>query len=912
MSEQNLQDRTVARLRSESDLLVFISSVTDELKSIRQAAKDAVLALPLARPWLFEDSPASSESPSDAYLRKVKEADIVIWLIGSETSQPVVDEISVCMSVGHPLLAFKLPSTSRDNQTQNLISDVGQYAKWKEVNDSSDLAEEINVALYDEILRRFRNPERPMRQRKVMESNDLSVSRTRQSWISIGVPDELADELSKDHTVGDVMDPPCPGLHMVVGDQGVGKTLAVERLFQRAVKSALIDSSQPFPLIVNARDLSEPLNEYVDRLTAGYSVPTIQGSFVVIDGVDEVGVSEANALIQQAAAYANASPKSVVVFTARPLPGLKTLGVRVEVPYLDSNQAADLIGRIARRAFNRNVIYTWSQSTQDAARCPLFAVMIGIALGTDPNSPVPSRSQMVDRLAQSTFVDSTIPEERSYQLLQALAVKTISNGARVSKTEISHSIHDHALLTDSRFVNEIAEKVDFTLAILREWFAARALIESTISLKDVLPMSDRWTIPIAIAMDTGDEAFANEIMSIVASSDPGLASILLTGQDPIQYGPEKEPIPLADAHEIGNRIRAATETWRDGIGDLFSLIGPVAQRGDTPTIGVHRLDDQYFHMSWYNGKDTLPPVVELPREVSPSLDWPTLVTRGVPNSKVWPWLITRTDLVGTISEWLQPGHLPTESAEALHELSWEFAHAANSHLGMKSAPIEIIDVLGQIERGINNVYFYDDSGARYIFSGRDISLVGRYLNRMVEEGNEVITDPWPSEDQPVASGWLWEGYSDEQLLKRTNAIYSAGLRIYNSLVGRWFGSFQDRLQLFQLLPVKLEGFLTPSQEEGSPRMGPGLSWRTRSLPVHQDSTAVFVLKRDDQPNEDLLTYWTEERKNIAKLRRHSYGEATPMNVRSVVNVFEPRPATTLAYKWLRADLRKCDWTDVIA
>ena len=913
MSDQkDLQEQATSRLRTESDLLVFISSVTEELKSTRQAAKDAVLALPFARPWLFEDSPASSESPTALYLRKVKDADIVIWLIGSETSKPVVDEISACLSVGHPLLAFKLPFQNRDDQTQKLISQVGQYAKWKDVSDASELPEEINVALYDEVLRRYRNPERPISQRKLTELGNLSVSRTRQMWISIGVSDDLAEELSEDHSVGDVIEPSGPGLHMVVGDQGVGKTLAVERLFQRSVRNALDDSSLPFPLIVNARDLHEPLNEYVDRLSEGYSLPSVQGSFIVIDGVDEVGVSKANALIQQFAAYVNASPKAVVVVTARPLPGLSNLDERVDMPQLDSNQATDLIARIAGRRLKPHVMHTWSQSTQDAARSPLFAVMIGIALGRDPNSRVPAPSQMVDRLARSAFGDSSVPQEKTYQLLQTLAVKTISNGVRVPKTEVSNSIHDHALLTDSRFVNEVEGNVDFTLAVFREWFAARALIEGTISVEDIKPLSDRWIVPLTIVMDSDNEAVLNELMSSVASSDPSLASILLTRHEAAQHVREKEPPSLADADEIGQRIRAAIETWRDGIGKLYCVIGPVAEHGNTPTIGVHRLDDRYFHMSWYDGKCPLPPVVELPQEPSPNLDWPLLVTMGVPNSKVWPWLITRNDLVDSLSKRLKPGHLPIESTEALHELSWEFAHAVSRHAGLGSAPIDTLGVLREIESGVRNVHFYDHSGARYVFSDEDIDLIRCYLNGRVEKGYEIITDPWPSEDRPVASGWLWEAYSDEQLLKRTNAVYAAGLRIYKNIVDRWFASFQDRLQLFQLLPVKLEGFLIPSREEDPPRIGPALSWRTRSLPIHQDSTALFVLERDHQGDDDWLSYWNQEKKNLIAVRPHLHVEPHPMLVRSVLNVCEARPATALAYKWLRGDLRKLNWTDVLA
>ena len=906
------KEGVISHLRSESDLLVFISSVTDELKLSRQAARDAVLALPFTRPWLFEDSPASSESPSALYLRKVKEADIVIWLIGSETSKPVVNEIGVCMSVGHPLLAFKLPFENRDDKTQHLMSEVGQYAKWKEISDASELPEQIEVALYDEVLRHFRNPEPPMRQRKLKELGNLSISRTGQMWISLGVPDGLAEELSEDRSIGDVINLPDPGFHMVVGDQGIGKTLAVERLFQRAVSIALNDSSQPFPLMVNARDLHEPVNEYVDRLTEGYSIPSVQGSFVVVDGVDEVGVSDANALNQQLAAYVKASPKSVVVVTARQLPGLNNLGERVDIPHLDNKQVIDLIGRIAGRELKPHDMHTWSQSTQDAARRPLFAVMIGLALGKDPNSPIPAPSQMVDRLARSAFSDSSVPEEKAHMLLQTLAVKTIGKGARVPKTEVSHSIYDHFLLTDSRFVNEIEGEMDFTLSVFREWFAARALIEDVESVKNILPMSDRWIIPLAIVMDSDNEELVDELISCIASCDSGLASILLTGHEADQRAREMETPPLPDWDEIGRRIRAAMETWRDGIGNLYSVIGPVADHGNISTIGVHRLDDEYFHVSWYNGKDNLPPVVELPREMSPTLDWPLLVTRGVPNSTIWPWLITREDLVGNLSKCLQPGNLPTESSEALHELSWEFARAVSRHAGPRFAPIQIQAVLRQIEHGVTNAYFYDHSGVRYVFSEEDIRSIRRHLKAKVKKGHEIITDPWPSEDRPVASGWLWEGYSDEQLLERTNAVYSAGLSIYKNIVARWFSTFEDRLQLFQLLPVRLEGYVTTSREEDPPRIGPTISWRTRSLPVQHDSTASFILERDHQGDVDWLSYWTEEKENLAAVRSHLHVEPHPKHVGSVLNVSEPRPATALAYSWLRGDLRKLNWTDVLA
>ena len=70
--------------RSENDLLVFISSrMNHEMGPARIIAVDAIKRVECVRPWAFEFTPASSESADDAYLRKVREADFVVWLVGS-------------------------------------------------------------------------------------------------------------------------------------------------------------------------------------------------------------------------------------------------------------------------------------------------------------------------------------------------------------------------------------------------------------------------------------------------------------------------------------------------------------------------------------------------------------------------------------------------------------------------------------------------------------------------------------------------------------------------------------------------------------------------------------------------------------------------------------------------------------
>ena len=82
----------------------------------------------------------------------------MIWLIGSTTTTPIVEEISACMRAQGRLLAFKLPATQRDDETKTLIKKVLGYATWREVRDEANLSDHIHVALTDEMLRRASGP----------------------------------------------------------------------------------------------------------------------------------------------------------------------------------------------------------------------------------------------------------------------------------------------------------------------------------------------------------------------------------------------------------------------------------------------------------------------------------------------------------------------------------------------------------------------------------------------------------------------------------------------------------------------------------------------------------------------------------------------------------------------------------
>ena len=899
--------------RSESDLLVFISSVMrDKLTHARQVTEQAIRAFPITRSWVFESTPASSEPPNEEYLRKVAEADFVIWLIGRETTQPVANEINACVSSGRRLLAFKLPSEARDASTRNLIDRVSGYAKWKEVHNIEELPEHINAALSDEFVRGIRDPASPARVHRLRELRRLSVSRCKRMWIALGVPDGIAAELSEDHSIGDKLEWPNQGLHMVIGDQGTGKTLALERLFQRLVMRALDDSSQPFPLFVSARDLRETLIEYVDRMSQVYSRPSVQGTSILIDGLDEIGVTAANDLLEQVAAYTGANSNATAIVTSRPLPGLKSAGEQVAMPAMDDEHAISLISRISGRELDMRVRYAWSNSTQDAAKLPLFAVMIASELRKNPGLGVPQPSQLVNRLAEGAWQEAGENAEIVDELLQKLAVKAISTGTRARLSDVTPRRARQRILADSRLVNEHASTVDFTVPIFREWYAARALIEQTVSVEDILPASDRWIIPLAIAIDSENEELGRSLMVRIASSDPGLASLLLKELEERWHGDGRDEPSLGTAVEVGVEIRNAMEAWGRGLGNLYTVIGPVDRDGNTATLGV-RLNAPHITTSWYSGSKELPAVLDLPGHINwgnLSPDWPRLSSEQVLHTKTWPWVMTKRRLVDSLSETIRSKHLAPGSADAVRELTWAFALAVKEQGGFNPNPIRIRDVL----RFIN---YIEDDGIRpktipywlNDFSDRDFRSIKSCLSESVEDGEDFITEPWPSADQSKSSGWVWGYYSEQRLLERTKAVYAGALRIYENMVDQWFKSFGPRLHLYRVLPVKLEGQLLfpPQQDTVRRRAGPTLDWRPRCLPVDAKSIVDFELGPREEFRDGFLHYCREERKELKRLRPEDTTEPWLCERGSRLEIFGSRPATELAHDWLKDELRELEW-----
>ena len=898
---------------SEDPLLVFISSRQDEKLSLaRGLAIEQVDSYPGMKAWAFEDAPASSEQARDRYITNAGKADLVIWLIGSTTTTPIVEEVSACMRAQGKLLAFKLPAPERDDETESLIKTVSDYATWKTVENVEDLPAHIKSALTDEMLRRYRDPAPVNDDLFLKQKHRESIADTKRLWTTLGVPEDIADELADDHSVGHKLTLPTTGTLTVNAQQGSGKTLAAQRLYQLALVNRLQDHSQPLPVFLNARNISGDLKDQVEGYTREQGTIYTQRVLVVIDGLDETGRLKANQLLSQAQSYTDANQNVAAVVMTRPLPGLKSAENPIVLPECNEEEFLLIASKIAGRKVNQVEI----PFREYQSRLPLFATMVGAYL----RHPMPIKgrtpSQIVSEMVRRVLDDSLDNLGDTEEFLKKLAVAAITSGESVEKALVASKATDQARMADSRIVVEDGGKFDFTLAIFREWFAARALVERSVPLDDIELNSDRWVTPLAIAINSENQNIGPEIMAKIASEDPGMAGLVLE-EVKHNWSTEEpaESLLSGTSMEIGTSIRDAMENWKEGLGPLIPALGMLDQSGNIPTLGIDARPG-WITTSWYRGEEYRAPVVQLPEGLhdlskGPIGDWPILTSRGVESTRVWPWSVTHAELSGSLSQQLEAFRLALDTTEGFHEFAYDFtSYLRRRHFEAKNlqSSTDIIDFIDKWLLELNrhprgSVTF---GHKEFAFTVLELEFFRERVSKLSRDGRDILANPWPGPDKewpPGRSGGRWfEIYTEERLVQRTNAMFNGALRIYNHIVDRWLPAFNKRNQMRYTLPFRMRGELRLL--EGSKQYE-----RNEAVLIHwnewTDDTVDSGVFIEFGPRERTTDDHT--RKKIQAAQEEFIEQGKPYYSGWGVLNDEPRPATTLAHKWLTSDLNAVHW-----
>ena len=887
------------------------------METVRKIAVETINKVEFGRPWAFEFTPASSGSAEDAYLRKVREADFVVWLVGSETTQPVANELNEAITFSRKLLVFKLPAGQRDSLTCQLLDRVGNYTKWDEVNSIEDLSTRITKAFADEIIRAIRNPTTPSRMQMLQQDVRLSISRCKETLVSLGVDELVSEALANERDRGNLLKLPFSGIYTIVGEQGSGKTLALERLFQSAAEGAGQDSTRPFPIFIRARDLRGSVANHVEQCCRNHADPYNPHVLLLVDGVDELGSSRATDIFHQLTAYASANAEATVVSTARPLPGMTLPGKRIEMEPLEEEESLRLLEKVLGRGLGPPDMYRWPQSIRDVRRTPLFTVMIGALLRHNPDLTFASPGQIIGQVADLLLKQAEDNSEELDGLLQQLAVESLNSGTRVQANSVTSVRAKQSLLRNSRVVDEDRDSLDFALPVFREWYAARALIEGTLSIESLKSISDRWIPSLSVVLSSQSDEIGSALLAHLASSDPGLAGFLLkenTSEQIRLYG----KIPLQEtAQAAGTSLMNAMARWKVGLEDLYTQVGPTAADGEVSTVALE-MSERYLATCWYTGDAELAPIVDLTEYLpdhQPNADWRIIryceMSRELPGPSWWSYFKTYEHLSESLEGALANYSLALDSPDFRRELVWNFALDALGRGDPDGKPMPVVAVTSFLNTLRPNTVVGSHRGRDY--RPRHLEILVEHVSELTDQGVQEITNPWPSVDLPIVSGLIWNSYSDEQLLERTKAIYSAALRIYSTVVERWFPRFSDRLHLYRILPVRLEGWLAPHALKTPTGGGFPLDWCFRILPPGRHNEVAFKLRRETGNVSHGLFSGSDHLYEQEALAFDTYRPGLPgefsmtTTSSSLLGVLHPYAATQLAHSWLRSDLQKLGW-----
>ena len=895
--------------QGERPIKVFVSSVMRP--EFGKARKETVRALDensLLVRWAFEYTPGSSESVDEAYLRHVRDADFVIWLVTAPTTEAVSDEVQEAIAADRKLWVVIIDPTDQwSDETRSLADHAGNYAKWIDPNRCGGLRTALQMTWDDEVIRAIRGIPGMGRVARLESMGSASRARCISRWQAAGVPRGIALQMLGQTDVGSAPMALLPRrdrpISLLTGDFGIGKSLAAERALQAAIAASKEGQPRGIPVFVQADELEGPLEAAVRQHATKLGDPRIEGAFLVVDGLEQAGVSDALRILNETRALVEAWPGTLALVTSRTLPISTPIEEAQPLPPLSDQAAHDLISRVSGRAVTPALAYGWPQPVKEAIARPLFAILLGGYLREQIQELPRSKGDLISQLVDRSLQAAGLHDGHAQPVLGRLAVAiTQRGGGRVQANEAD----DPGALRDLASAGLVVLHdglVKFPLPILQQWFSAHALGEGLVSLSEIArsgAVLDRWRYALVIAAGLFDHNRATSLLAPLARTHPGFVSQIVN-EGLAEWGLD-DAVPAPSGIDAADRIRQAMEAYVNGLGPIAKLIAPLRHSGDLLPVAA-RSSGPHLAVGWYRGPDVRPTVSELPQDFSifsAAPEWTMCRWARPGRHSAWAWRWALETLSAELHKLLDSRRLRSKAVALRREEAWYAALALLGRGHLHPEPIKLEDFKRRLslvgrsgELSIHGNYY-------------DLGLVWSVVDEATAASSSELPIPHPGPDRRSGQ-WIWSGYSDAQLLQRTRSVFQSALEIYESIVTEWFASFRDRLYTSVLLPARLEGYLRPSESPKDRFVGPTITWRFRALPVEQASRVDIRLgterwRFDRSASSAELDRLRTLRPDAAEWLHYSVHT-------SVLHVFGEAPARELAYDWLSDDLVRIAWLE---
>lgn len=722
-----------------------------------------------------------------------------------------------------------------------------------------------------------------------------SRARLIERWLAVGVPEQTAEDLADDSSVGKFPDEISQtGVVTLVGDFGAGKSVTAERLHADDLDTYLDGKDHPVPVFLRARAIRGTLEQSVYADVPPSTDIDARGVRLILDGLDEAGASRGAELLAEARVLVRAVQDTRVLVTMRP--GFEvTDEEKIVAPRLSDEILMDLAERLTGHKYSLSGL---EGPVKDAVRYPLFAI-IALQQRARARELPSSRALFLETLVKKALGGARDEAMSSLDVLAAAANLSITSRGSFPEKSLGPPDTVSRLLA-TRLVVRDQNSLRFALPVLEQYFGAYALLREHVDVDRIvsdLATFEMWRHAFVVAVGVGTWADTSRILEQLGDAWPGAACWVISQAVSEHAVPGGPGGPLLNSHECAQRLRRALKTWASWLQEIIPLTHLMEEDGDLVTVEAAISDGRLAAdlVSSNAGKDNSKAIASR---------W------GIPPSdeEGWPWRWAMDWMESGIKRLLAVRCLPLPPDGALRaEREWFLARRLVGDRSVLHPPIDPQRIIGAGQPLLTDPM--PDPRSQILFDDLPTpfgySEVADIVAKARAHPDKPFVRPWPRPDkQPPGGRWrISDLYSTEQMHKLIETVYLTAMVAYNELSRTWFPKWVPTLGWGAAMPIHLD--LALNQTAGL-NESPWL-FQSEIVADPPAGVGVTVTIREDDP---LVTVWpdrdriTLEYNRLLGLRPNTAKWAKLFWSQGVFDAYGDTPATDLAYTWLWRDLRQ--------
>jgi nucleoside phosphorylase len=572
---------------------------------------------------------------------------------------------------------------------------------------------------------------------------------------------------------------------------------------------------------------------------------------------------------------------------------------QASIPQLTELECLGLIRKISND--DRDwIINSYSESIRNSILRPLFAILVGVYRRDQNFSSPRSKADLFAWLSETALRNSPDSSDQVEATLRRLAVFCVDHR---SEYVLNRDVLLTAREIDSLQLTGLVEVTSnglglrFVLPILKEWYAAQALIKGekpTAPLASNPSLVESWRHPLAIAIGNVNFPRIVEIIRPIATQLPAHASLVV--DEAIASWGHGEAVEAPLESTCIEQIEASMHIWAEGIGPLRYFLSAVDGNGDVKHAIV-RSHGIRITTSWSSTPQTsqhiAPKLITGPGVISATQDGYRSASTG--NSPGWAFRWTLEECADDLETLVDSKLLLPEDGAMRDEFAWHLLHYFGREIHDKSGELNALRA-----EAVNR---YLGRGRRYIslLIGKvDAELIVAEIDRLLAMGQSHLVPPYPSKD--VASPRvpiIHLQYSDDRLLELAVHVYSKAIDEYKSIVETYFQRFSSRLWHYSMMPFRYVGRLSRKPEFDL--------IQAYCLPLGTDAKSEVDIAYSTEPepqNDNILDLIFQEYERVG---RKDTGWLGATSSRGILDIFGQRPVTNVVYDWLHSDLHRVKW-----